>query len=107
MLDQRRNFLAPLAQRRDVDADDVEPVVEVFAEASVGDELIEVGVGGGDDADVDELRPRLAERLDLAGFEEAQQLRLRVERHLADFVEEQRAARGGANHARRIIDARR
>ena len=34
VLDQRRNLFAPLAQRRDVDADHVEPVVEVFAESA-------------------------------------------------------------------------
>ena len=40
-----------------------------------------------------------AERADLAGLEEAEQLRLQVEAELADFVEEQRAVAGGANEA--------
>jgi hypothetical protein len=35
--------------------------------------------------------------MDFAGFEEAQQLRLDIERAFADFVEEQRAAVGGAD----------
>jgi hypothetical protein len=37
--------------------------------------------------------------MDLVGFEEAQQLRLHLRSDLADFVEEQRAAGGGSNHA--------
>ena len=78
---------------------DVEAVEQVLAEASLGDELLEVGVGGGDDADVDLDRVRLAERMDLVGLEEAQQLRLEVEADVADFVEEERAAGGGADDA--------
>ena len=42
---------------------------------------------------------RLAERADFAGLEEAEELRLEVEAELADFVEEQRAAAGGADDA--------
>ena len=42
---------------------------------------------------------RVAERLDLARLEEAQQLRLHVEAEVADLVEVERAARGGADHA--------
>ena len=41
------------------------------------------------------LRPRVAERQDLAVLEEAEQLRLDVEGEVADLVEEQRAAAGG------------
>ena len=42
---------------------------------------------------------RLAERTDFARFEEAEQLRLELDGELADFVEEQRAAAGGADDA--------
>ena len=92
MVDEQRDLLAPLAQRRDVQPDDVEAVEEVLAEAAVGDQRVEVGVGGGDDADVDAMGPGLAERMDLARLEEAQQLGLHVEADVADLVEEQRAA---------------
>ena len=81
------------------EADDVEAVEEVFAEASVADGVVEVGVGGGDDADVDGQRARFAERRDLARLEEAEELRLEVESELADLVEEERAVAGGANEA--------
>ena len=95
VLDEQRNLLAALAQRRHVEADDVEAVEEVFAKAAVGDELFEVGVGGGDDADVDGDGPRLAERMDLAGLEEAQQLGLHVE------AASRRSRRGRACRRRR------
>ena len=79
--------------------DDVEPVEQILAEAAVLDRLFEVGVGGGDDADVDGERRGVAERADFAGLEEAEELGLQVEAELADLVEEQRAAARGADHA--------
>ena len=61
---------------------------------------------GGDDADVDVDRLRLADAAHLAAIEHAQQLRLEVERELADLVEEQRAAVGGLDQAL-LVGARR
>src|SRR5262249_43045962 len=52
-------------------------------------------VGGGDDAHVDLVVVRAADALDLATLEHAQDLRLQIERELADLVEEDRAARCG------------
>ena len=89
------NLLAAIAQRRNQNADHREPVVQIFAEFALGHALFEVGIGRGDHADVDALRARFADRHDLALLEKPQQLRLHVERQVADFVEEQRAARGG------------
>ena len=89
---QVRDLLAPLAQRRHVDADHAQPVEQILAELAFAHALLEIGVGRRDDAHVDPLRPGLADRHDLALLEEPQQLRLHVERQVADFVEEQRAA---------------
>src|SRR5207248_2680853 len=80
------------AQRRNLQAHDVEAVEEIFAEASALDGLFEPGVGRGDDAHVDDERRRLAKWTDFAGLEEPQQLRLQIGAELADFVEEERAA---------------
>ena len=79
---------------------DLQAIEQVLAEAALRDQLLEVGVGGGDDADVDLDRVRLAERVDFLVLEEAQQLGLHVEADVADLVEEQRAAGGGADDAR-------
>ena len=73
-------------------ADDVQ-AVEVFAEPAGAHRVFEGGVGGGDDADVDGEGAGLAERRDLAGFEEAREFGLEVEPELADFVEEEGAFR--------------
>ena len=88
-------------------ADDVEAVEEIFAEAALGDEGVEVGVGGGDDAHVGADRLGLADRMDLAGLEEAQQLRLDVEgEHVAASRETDRAATTGSEHQFLRLDRR-
>ena len=71
---------------------DVQPIVEVLAEAALGHLLGQVAVGGRDDAHVHPRRPLGADRVDLALLQRAQQLDLHVERQLADLVEEQDAA---------------
>ena len=97
MVHEAGDLVAALPQRSQREADDVETVEQVFAKPARVDGVLQVRVGRGDDADVDGDRARLAERGDLAGFEEAQELGLQVESELADFVEEERAFAGGAN----------
>ena len=94
VIDEHRDVLAPLAQRRNVDRDDVQPVVEILLEPAVGDHLPQVAVGRGDHPHVDLLRALGAERLELALLQHAQQLRLQRRAHRADLVEEDRAAVG-------------
>ncbi len=92
MLGQQGDVLLALAQGRDADGQDVQAVEQVHAEALVLDGLLEVGVGRGDDSDVDGLRLGRADARDLARLESAQQRRLGGQGHVADLVEEQRAA---------------
>ena len=90
--DQQRDVAAPLAQARQRDRKDVQAIVEIAPEAAVPHLLGQVAVGRGDDADVDVDRARTAEALDLPLLQHAQQLRLQLERQLADLVEEHGAA---------------
>ena len=76
------------------DREDVEAVIEVLAEAALLDEVEQALVGRRDQADVDLHGFLRADRIDLALLDGAQELDLRVERQLADLVEEQRAAVG-------------
>ena len=86
--------LGPLAQRRQRDREDVEPVVEILAELALGDQRLEVAVRGRDDPHVDLDGLAAADPLELALLQHAQQLDLHVERQVADLVEKQRAAVG-------------
>ena len=94
MVDQQRDVVAPLAQRRELDADDLEAMIKVLAELPLGDGVGQVAVGGRDQTDVDLDRLVGAHADDLAAFEHAEQLDLDRDRHVADLVEEQRAAVG-------------
>ena len=104
MLDEQRNVLAPLAQRRQRGAG-------TRAGGSRGparkrallDFLLEDAVRGADDAHVDLLRRRRADGANLALLQDAQQLGLQGERHLADLVEEQRAAVGDLEEALLVV----
>ena len=93
-LGQARHVLAAFAQRRQVQAHHVEPMQQVGAEAAVGDLPVEVLVGGGDHAHVDPDQFAAADAEELALGQHAQQARLQRGRHVADLVEEQRAAIG-------------
>ena len=94
VLDQQRNVLAALGQPRQVDRDHLQPVVQVAAERAGRDRVFQVAVGGRQDAHVDLNRLVRADAGDLAAFQHAQQLDLRGQRHVADFVQKQRAAVG-------------
>ena len=91
---QQRNVLDALAQRCHLDGEDVEAVVQVLAEAALLDHLLEVLVGGRDDAHIGALGLIAADSLEGALLQHAQQLDLHRQRHIADFIEEQRAPVG-------------
>ena len=89
---EHRDVLAPLAQRRHVQAHDVEPEAQVGAEA-VGEHLaVQRPVAGRHQPHVDAPRRVLAEAAQLPFLQHAQQLGLAARRQLGDLVEEERAA---------------
>src|SRR5919201_775048 len=89
---QQRNVLGALAKRRYAQCDGVDPEVEILTQLSFTEGRIEIDVGRADQPEVDVHDPVAADRPVLALLQHAQQLRLQVRRHLADFVEQQRAA---------------
>ena len=89
-----RQILEPLAQRRQRDVDDREPVEQIEAELLARDHASQIAMGGRHDAGVDLHRPIRTDRLHGLRLEHAQELGLRRERQLAELVEEQRAAAG-------------
>ena len=100
MADQVGDVLDPLAQRRQTQRHDVEAEEQILAEQALLDQDAQVLVGGGDDAHVGLDRRAAADGRVLALLQHAQQARLRLHRHVADLVEEQRAALGLLETAR-------
>ena len=86
------NVVASLAQRRDHDGEDVQPVIEVAAKVFRGDHLRQVHVRGGDQAGIGMHGPGASQPLEGALLEHPQQLGLQLEGQIADLVEQQRAA---------------
>ena len=70
----------------------LQPRQQVAAEAPVADGGFEVDVGRGDHARIHAQRAVAADLAHFAGLDRAQQLGLDRERHVADLVEQQRAA---------------
>ena len=99
MKEQPSDVVAPLAQSREADRVPAQPVQERSPEAPGGDRLLEIGVRGGDEANIDARRLFTPQRLDLAALQGAQQQRLHFLGSLADLVEEERAAVGAAEVA--------
>ncbi len=72
----------------------LQPVIQIAAKRAGRDRILQVAVRGREDAHVDLDRIVRADARDLAALQHAQQLDLRGHRHVADFVEKQRAAVG-------------
>ena len=97
----------PLAQRRNPHRHLVQPIVQVFAKASLGHHPVEVLIGGADDAYIDLNRAAPADPLDDLVLQKAQQLDLHRQRHVADLVEKQRALMGAFDPCRCSAEAHR
>jgi hypothetical protein len=88
VLGEQGHVVEPVAQRRHLDLDHVEAVIEIFAERAAADHLGEVAVGRGDDAHVDLDRLLAADALEAELLQDAQELGLQAQGQLADLVEE-------------------
>ena len=89
---QQRDVFGALAQRRHPQRDGVDAEIEILAQPPVAQRRVEIDVGRADQPEVDVDDPVAADRPVLALLQHAQQLGLQVRRHLADLVEQQRAA---------------
>ena len=94
VLGQGRDVVHPLAQRRQAQRHDVEPIEQILAEQPLAHHQPQIAMAGGNDTDVGADRVVTADRHELALLQDAQQPGLRLERHVADLIEEQGAALG-------------
>ena len=97
MAGQQRDVLDPVTQGGYVERNHVQPVEQIFAEVAAIDLLFELLVGGGDHAAVHADAFERADGFDTLFVEHPQQLGLRTEAHVADLVQEKRAAVGFLN----------
>src|SRR5262245_57285376 len=98
------NLLPAFAERRDVDSNHAEAVVQILSKLAFRDALFEVGVGRRKHANIHSLGTTLAHGDDFVLLEESQKLWLYIERKITDLVEEQRPARRRAHQPGLIGD---
>jgi hypothetical protein len=94
VVDEGGHILAPFGERRHPNRHHRKPVVEVFPEAAGRDLLLEIARGRGDDAHIDLDLLGAADALEGLVDEDAQDLVLRLPRHVGDLIDEQRAEMG-------------
>jgi len=92
---EQRNVLPPLGERRQLERHDVEPIEEILAKFTRRPLRVQIAMGGRDHAHIDRHRLRRADGPHFAFLQHAQEFYLQRERHVADLVEEDRAAIGG------------
>ena len=63
VIDQQGHVFEPLAEGREEDIDDIEPIEKIVAEAALQDQLLEITIGGGENPDIGLDRGIAAERL--------------------------------------------
>ena len=88
------NVLQAVAQRRNFDRHDVQPIEEILAEIAFFDAALEIAIGRGDHADIHLLREAAADALEAAFLQHAQQFGLEGGGDFADFIEHERSAVG-------------
>ncbi len=99
MIDERQEVVRPLPQGRQFDGDDLQTIIEVFAEAGFKDLFFEVLVGGAHPANVHGPGPGLAEPPDLPVLEHAEEFRLEGKGQVPDLVQEKGPAVGFLDEA--------
>src|SRR5207253_11301537 len=92
MFCERKDVVAPAAERRDGDLDDIEAEVQVLPECAAADRVPKIGVGCAEHTNIDTPRLTGSESLEFAALQNAKELRLTSERQIGDLVKEQRAA---------------
>src|SRR5215471_13464594 len=94
MIDQNLDITQALAERRDSDLDNADPEIQVLAETSFRHFLLQIPIGRRHEPDVHRTRLVVAEAVHRTLFQHAEQVRLQIQRHLADLVEAEHAAIG-------------
>src|SRR5438270_2579935 len=94
MLYQRGNVFFTLTKWRQVNADDIQTIEQVFAELAFANQLLQIHIGGRDNTDIHLDFLDTTQMHKLAILQYPQDLALRVHAHRADLIQEQRAAIG-------------
>src|ERR1700722_3641543 len=99
MTREKGDILFTLAQWRDHERNDVEAIEEIFAKISFGNLLFQIFISRGYDSHVYGNGIVTSHGDEALLFERAQNFRLRLQAHVADFIQKQRSAIGSVKLA--------
>src|SRR5207244_63711 len=102
--DQESNIVTAFAEAREVNGNNIEPIVEILPESAVLDSFFERFVARRDNADVYVNRDVVAHSADFAFLENAQESALQHRGHGPDFIQKNRATIGLLKKAFLVID---
>src|SRR5580698_5520721 len=92
LVGHHRNVVLMLTQRRKLDRDDTQAIIQIFSKFPGANFSRQIPVRRADHANVDRNRLCAAKPLDHAIFQRTQNFRLRHRIHVADFIEKERSA---------------
>jgi hypothetical protein len=95
VVDEQRNIACSFAKRRKQDGKNVQPIIQVHAESPFCYHLFKILICRGYYPHIDSSRLRTSESFELLLLNHAQELRLKLDRQFANFIEEKRTAIGG------------
>src|SRR3954447_24663759 len=94
-MEEQRNIACPFAKRREPDWKHVQPIIQVHSEPLFSHHTLKILVRSGNYPHIDASRLRTPESFELLFLNHAQELGLKLDRQLANFVQEKRTTMGG------------
>ena len=94
MARKQRNVFLAFAQRRHYKRDHVQSVKKIFAEVSLGNFFLQILVGGSNHAHIHGDWVVASDRNEALLLQRAQDFRLRLQAHVADFIQKQGSSIG-------------
>src|SRR6516165_7660594 len=91
MPDQFRNVLDTLPQGRNVDREYFQPIVQILAKRRLLHHCEQITMGRSDQANVNPMRVIAPKSLEFLFLQDSQQLRLKLQGDIADFIKKKRA----------------
>ena len=89
-IEKERNILATLAQRGHFNRKHIQPIVQILTKRTFVDHFFQIAVSRSQNAHIGLYRARTAHPFEALLLQHAQQFDLHGQRHITDFVEEQR-----------------
>src|SRR5438270_13870386 len=91
---QRGNIFSAIAQRGNVEGNDIQAIKKVLPECPAGDFLFKVLISRGDDAHVNVRSDVGAYAFETLLLQDAEHFRLRAQAHIADLIQKKRSTVG-------------